>query len=78
MVNGPQGPYDIAPMTIETEVEFLSEMLCYLREIRGKDVVVECTLKEETEWVELCCRSAETQTLVNTVPLLVDRGEHRR
>lgn len=67
MINGPQGPFSIAPMTIETEVEFVSEMLSYLRETQRMDAVVECTLKEETKWVELCGRSAKTETLVNTV-----------
>ncbi|KAI0425712.1 cyclohexanone monooxygenase [Xylaria sp. FL1042] len=67
MINGPQGPFNIAPVTIETEVEFISEMLSYLREIHRKNVVVECSLEKETEWVELCGRSADTETLVNTV-----------
>ncbi|KAI1137529.1 cyclohexanone monooxygenase [Hypoxylon sp. FL0543] len=67
MINGPQGPFSIAPMTIETEVEFLSEMLSFLGETHGKDAVVECALEDESRWVETCGRSAETETLVNTV-----------
>lgn len=67
MINGPQGPFNIAPMTIETEVEFLSEMLSHLRDTHRPDAVVACTLREETAWVELRRRSADTATLVNTV-----------
>ncbi|TGJ81925.1 hypothetical protein E0Z10_g6859 [Xylaria hypoxylon] len=67
MINGPQGPFSIAPVTIETEVEFITEMISYLRETHRIDAVVECTPEEETKWVELCGRSADTETLVNTV-----------
>lgn len=67
MINGPQGPFNIAPVTIETEVEFISEMLSYLQETHRMGAVVKCTLEDETEWVELCGRSANTETLVNTV-----------
>lgn len=67
MINGPQGPYNIAPITIETEVEFLSEMLSGLQKA-GQDAVVECTSEAETQWVELCGRAADSETLVNTVP----------
>ncbi|KAI6082981.1 cyclohexanone monooxygenase [Hypoxylon rubiginosum] len=67
MVNGPQGPFSIAPVTIETEVDFISEMLSYLRNTDRVDAVVECTLDKETEWVTLCGRSADTETLENTV-----------
>lgn len=68
MINGPQGPFSIAPMTIETEVEFVSEMIRYARETYGKEAVFECSLEDERHWVELCSRSAENETLVNTVP----------
>ncbi|KAI2617198.1 cyclohexanone monooxygenase [Hypoxylon sp. NC1633] len=67
MIDGPQGPFIISPLAIETEVDFVSEMLCYLRETHRMGAVVECTRSEESNWVDLCERSADTETLVNTV-----------
>jgi cyclohexanone monooxygenase len=67
MINEPQGPFNVAPVTIETEVEFISEMLSYLRHTRKTNATIECIAEEETMWVELCSRSANTETLVDTV-----------
>jgi hypothetical protein len=37
MIDEPQGPYNIAPKTIETEVEFPSEILSYFRPTQERE-----------------------------------------
>lgn len=67
LVNGPQVPYSNVPISIETEVDFLTTMLGELRKDGNADVVVECTPEAEDDYAGLCHQLSASQTLVNKV-----------
>lgn len=57
MILGPNGPFTNLPPSIETQVEFIDELIARsvgLSGATGSNRVIETTLKAEHDWTEMC------------------------
>ena len=59
MITGPNGPFTNIPPTLETEVEFITELISQSEKARskkgdGEGIIVEATAQAEKDWTAVC------------------------